>query len=246
MPDGVGVLPAILPAGTIRAKQYRGRFTLHMSENPYQSPENCMPARSYHAAPAFTATTFSIDCECGATIPVVASEAGATLTCRCSRVVQVPRLSRLRAAKGLAAHDTNIRDTIARMIAENHLPGGPCCAVSAMPTEDVMWFDIHCESTYTKATNRWGMAMAMLAFVILVFISWPLAILTRLMRADTSNETERLGREIVISVPLRVRQDSQSKLKGWASQQYLRKILSSVPEYQELFREHPKAMIYPQ
>ncbi|HEY2413149.1 MAG TPA: hypothetical protein VGI40_12945 [Pirellulaceae bacterium] len=152
----------------------------------------------------------------------------------------MPRLSQLRAAKGLAAHDTNIRDTICRLIAEKHLPFGPCCAVSHMPTEDVMWFDVHCESTYSKASNR----LEVVLLVLVAFISWPLALLMRTFGVRASSDSERYGREIVIAVPLTVRSESQTMLRR-GSQRYLRQILSTVPEYHQLFREHPQARIYP-
>jgi sugar phosphate isomerase/epimerase len=75
---------------------------------------------------------------------------GAPTKLKGSRVVAVPRLSQLRTRAGLSAHETNIRDSIARMIDDGLLPWGQCCAVTHMPTDDVMWFEIQCETTYSK------------------------------------------------------------------------------------------------
>jgi hypothetical protein len=138
-------------------------------------------------------------------------------------------------AAGQRAHETNIRDSIARMIDEHALPWGECCAVTEMPTQDVMWFDIHCESSYTKGGRvhpllaAWGLLV-------------PWGLLALALRAR--EKTEHLGRDIVISVPLKVSREKQSGLKR-ASQSYLRSLLLKVPVYQELLREHPHARILP-
>jgi hypothetical protein len=208
-----------------------------MNMNPYEAPQHYSPSLGSRGAAAFGGTEFSIDCECGATIPVLASQAGGAVTCGCRRVVTVPRLSQLRRAKGIAPHDTNIRDTIARLIAEKHLPSG-CCAVTELPTEDVMWFDIHCERTYVKGTSRWVLAL-------LLLLNWPVALLMGALESGASAE-DRYGREVIVAVPLKLCRASQAKIRRRASQRYLRKVLCTVPEYQELLREHPQARIYPQ
>jgi hypothetical protein len=211
-----------------------------MEPNPYQSPQFYAPDGERRSTLTTGGAEFAIDCECGATIPVLASDAGGSVTCPCSRILRVPRLSQLRVALGLAAHETNVRDTIARMIGEKALPWGVCCAVTGMPTEDVMWFDVQCESTYTKTNKRWGM------YLIVISLLLPLGFFVRLLGLSMLTEDpERLGRDIVVGIPLRVGKESQAKLKRWWSQRRLRKALSSVPIYHELFREHPAARIYP-
>src|SRR5688572_26464833 len=91
-----------------------GRYDSRMVQNPYESPQHyAIPGRGM--APAAGAAEYTVDCECGAVIPVRPSQAGSTISCRCGRVVAVPRLSQLRTAVGLPAHETNIRDSIARM-----------------------------------------------------------------------------------------------------------------------------------
>src|SRR5947207_9039133 len=97
-----------------------------MDQNPYESPTAGSPVDQRPTSFVVGGVEYSIDCECGATNPVSASQAGGSLACRCGRVLRVPRLSQLRMAKGLSAHETNIRDSIVRMIRDNVLPWGQC------------------------------------------------------------------------------------------------------------------------
>ena len=107
---------------------------------------------------------YSVDCDCGKTLPVVKSDAGSAIQCRCGRTVRVPRLSLLRRAKGEGALESGILDRIARMIRDGQLPAGDCCAVSGFPTKDVMLFDVQCETSYVKGERKWGWALVILGF----------------------------------------------------------------------------------
>ena len=71
--------------------------------------------------------------------------------------------------------ESNVRDTIARMMREGSLPWGTCCAVTGLPTPDVMHFDVQCESSYRKGG---GLSKAGFALLILsLFTCFPVAIL---------------------------------------------------------------------
>ncbi|HEX5104786.1 MAG TPA: hypothetical protein VFV87_13285 [Pirellulaceae bacterium] len=181
---------------------------------------------------------YSVDCECGKTLPVSKSDAGSEIRCRCGKSVSVPRLSLLRRAKGEDALEAGIRDRIARMIREGKLPVGDCCAVSGFPTNDVMLFDVICERSYTKGARNWGIALLVLGFFT------PFSWFFWLLGYDMLNErTERVGRDVVLTVPLRVAKENQGKLRGRTSQKRLQIVLGSVPEYELLFQEFPDARI---
>jgi hypothetical protein len=157
--------------------------------------------------------------------------------------VRVPRLSQLRVSKGLDAAETNVRDTIARMIREGTLPWGNCCAVSGMPTDDVMLFEVHCEQSYVKGSGskQWGAALIVMGF----FACWPVAIFMWLIGRDLYKaQVERVGRDVVITIPLRLSLESQSSV-GHFSQSRLKTILSGVPIYERLFQEYPDARVHP-
>jgi hypothetical protein len=154
----------------------------------------------------------------------------------------VPRLSELRISKGLDASETNVRDTIARMIREGSLPWGQCCAATAMPTTDLMLFDVECERSYVKgsASRKWGTVLLVMGF----FFCFPVAIFMWLIGWDLFNTHEHVGRDVVIAIPLRVSRDSQAAVKHWP-QTRLKALLSSVPVYQQLLQDYPDAKIHP-
>lgn len=183
---------------------------------------------------------YSVDCVCGKTLPVAKSDAGSAIQCRCGAVVRVPRLSLLRQAKGEDPLETGIRDRIARLVHEGRLPAGDCCAVSGFPTQDVMLFDVQCEKSYTKGSRKIGVTMLVLGFFMpFWWIFW-------LLGMDMlSEETERHGRDVVLTVPLRVAKENQPRLRRGVNQRRLQQILSSVPEYQRLLAEYPEAHIFP-
>jgi hypothetical protein len=218
-------------AGAFRSRlAHSAGIMTDMELNPYQSPQLDF---SRPAGRGAEATGFSVDCQCGATIAVNASQAGGAVAFPCGENVAVPPLFKIRTRVGLIAHETNIRDSIARMIEDQLLPWGQCCAVTEMPTDDVMWFDIQCEATYTKG----GRIHPLLAIWGLLS---PLGLLALAMRSR--EPTEIHGRDIVIRVPLLVQQDQQAGLRK-SRQRRLKAVLSKVPVYEELFRDHPKAKI---
>jgi hypothetical protein len=195
---------------------------------------NCVPM----AMPGF-----SVSCECGNVLPVSPSQAGTQLSCACGRSVRVGRLSELRRAQGMDAAESSIRDTIARMIREGSLPPGACCAATGMPTDEIMLFDVHCEQSYVKgsASRKWGIALAILGF----FVCLPVAVFMWLIGRDLyGTPIERVGRDVVITVPIRIARDSQAAVSR-SSQSRLKSLLSSVPIYKQLLEFYPAARIHP-
>jgi hypothetical protein len=188
-------------------------------------------------------TTYSVDCPCGASVAVAATEAGSTKVCRCGRELRIPRLSQLRVASGLDPGESNVRDTIERMIRQGELPAGQRCHVSEFPTDDVLWFDVQCERAYQKgaASRRWMGLFTFLSF----FTCWPIMLFMWLMYRDHSAATvERVGRDTVIGVPLRISRESAAAVKKM-SQSKLKNLLRQVPIYERLLATYPEARIHP-
>jgi len=188
-----------------------------------------------------TTSAFSTPCECGATLPVTAADAGAAISCRCGRTVRVPRLSELRRAKGLDGVESNVRDTIARMVREGSLPWGSCCAVTGFPTADIMLFDVQCERSCTKGG---GLSKAGFALLVLsLFTCFPVAIMLWLLAWDfLTTRVEEVGRNTVVTLPLRVSAAAQAEVRQ-SSPSRLKKLLSAVPVYLQLLTEYPDASI---
>ena len=185
--------------------------------------------------------TFSTSCECGATLPVTAADAGSQVACQCGRTFRVPRLSELRRAQGMDGCESNVRDTIARMIREGSLPWGGACAMTGVPTHDVMFFDVQCERSYKKGG---GLSKAGFALLVLsLFACFPVAILMWVFAWDfLTTRVEQVGRDTVITVPLRVSAAARAEVSG-ASEARLKKLLSGVPVYLRLLTEYPDAVV---
>lgn len=105
-----------------------------------------------------------------------------------------------------------------------------------------MWFDIHCESSYSQGG---GSKSHIVALFLLALISWPIALLLRGLGFGAARDADRLGRDVVVAVPLKIRNEAQGTLRRWTTQRRLRKMLGVVSEYQELLSEYPNAKIYP-
>jgi hypothetical protein len=101
-----------------------------------------------------------------------------------------------------------------------------------------MWFDVQCERSYVKSERRWGLTLVIASFLL------PFGFFLRLLGISMlDGDGRRLGHDISIAIPLRVKNDSQSSIRRWAMQWRLRKLLRTVPVYEELFQEHPAATV---
>jgi hypothetical protein len=139
--------------------------------------------------------------------------------------------------------ESNVRDTIARMIRESTLPWGQCCGVTGMPTRDVMFFEVECERSYVKnkRSQLWGTILLIAGF----FFCPPVAIFMWLVGYDLfRTPAERVGRDVVISIPILVCKDSQATVRGWG-QSRLKTMLRGIPIYERLLNEYADATIHP-
>jgi hypothetical protein len=170
--------------------------------------------------------TYAIECRCGRRIGVSASAAGAEVSCACGAVLAVPKLSVLRERSGQGAYESGPIDTIHRMLAEGTLPWGTACAVSGLPTDDVIHLTVECERLHAGSDN---LKIALLISPLLFFLA-------------RYRERDAVGRDTVVWTPLRVcREHHRSVAK--ARQRTLRRLLGSVPIYQRLLKEYPRPRI---
>ncbi len=184
------------------------------------------------------AMTYPIHCECGAMLEVTSAQAGGDLPCHCGRRVRIPALSELRQMAGLAPHETSAVDTINRMIRQGDLPWGDVCAVSGMPTADCVTLHVQCESKWVQGAGE-GRPRTFLRAILFVFGY----ILIKIGPSPSNPETNEVGRERSVVVPLLVREEHQAPLRKSQSQSKLRELLRSVPIYAELLDEFPEAQI---
>lgn len=180
--------------------------------------------------------SFTIECACGRTTSVTASQAASLVPCACGKLIEVPALSRLRQSAGQGAYETGIIDTIRRMIDEGTLPAGRVCAISGDPTSDSYELYVQCESPSIKGTIT-GHSVADF-FLMFVLPSVQLHYWTTM-----DEERREVGYDRGVTVPLRVCRQCHDQLRRMRSQWRLRRLLETVPIYAQLLREFPDARI---
>src|SRR5688572_17997315 len=146
-----------------------------------------------------SSSDFSIDCECGAQLPVSASQAGTTLECRCGRTVKVPLLSELRKLQGKGAYESGPIETILRLTKEGRLPSSDVCVISGRPTNDICRFHILCETTWFKKEGE-GRADIILLFILRVFSRFLYHLAARNDPADLVVHGRNRGVDVVLRV----------------------------------------------
>ena len=182
---------------------------------------------------------YSVECKCGRTLPVEATQAGSTLVCTgCSQPVPVPRLSALRVAAGETAIPLNAAERVRQAVHDGTLPSNSVCPVTGSLADSTAIFLIRCEIAWRK--NAEPSTAQVIVFGLL--LGW-VGVLIALLRGRGNGETEIQGRETVVKAPLRVSEEALRQLsRGW-SQSALRGLLSNVPQYADLFKEYPSAEI---
>jgi hypothetical protein len=203
--------------------------------NPYKSPES----REFGGSVNTADLSYHVVCACGQRTSVSKSAAGGTVSCsQCGKDIEVPTLSQLRMLAGKGAYEAGIADTVRRTVSSGELPKGNLCQLSGRPTENITTVYVQCE-------EKWKRAKESNKSYIPLFVLGILSLPYYLMRICTSKfdvETEVLGHDVIVPAPLRVHPDSCRELNR-ASQRKLRRILRTVPAYEELLNEYPRAKI---
>jgi len=172
---------------------------------------------------------FSLECLCGHTLVVQATQAGTTVLCRCGAQVKVPSLSKLRELAGQHAYEAGTIDVIHGMLRRGELPAGGHRAVSGEPTEDVVDLYVEAERIYRAGDNRVYAWLGVLVSPILLLG------LFQKPRLD-------VGRETIVSTPLRVATAYHPRVRR-SGQRVLKRWLRSVPIYAKLVEEYPRARV---
>jgi len=177
------------------------------------------------------ASEYSVQCHCGRTVAVTKADAGGQVQCRCGQSVRVPRLSELRRQSGQAAYESGAVDRIRRMLAEGQLPPGDTCQISFRPTKDVLWVTVECETPYSRGSYSW----------------WSLLLIGLISSAAyfmaAQAETETVGRETVLRLPLLIDAEFQPQVRRYTASR-LSELLRAVPIYAQLLAEFPRARVY--
>jgi hypothetical protein len=178
---------------------------------------------------------YELDCTCGRTIVVVASQAGTKLTCECGQEIAVPSLSKLRVSAGANPYEVSVSDTIRRMILEGELPAGPGCEVSGEPTDDILELYVLVTREFVKKKGKgWYLVLGLLISPLFYFAFFRQGGYGKLVPAA--------GSETAIPTPVRLASRYHSRYRK-ASQWRLRRLLRRVPIYDALLKDHPEGRI---
>lgn len=135
---------------------------------------------------------FTISCDCGTEIQVSEGSAGASTTCQCGRIVQVPSLARLRSIVGMSAFDIGPEFEIQHQFASRALPL-PGCLLCGSHDATPTCFVANCEQLYNKHSGGISWVMTFLSLLVLP-ASW--------VFMTESPTTEIHGRDTVIPLPV--------------------------------------------
>jgi hypothetical protein len=177
---------------------------------------------------------YNVTCECGATAPVAASQAGTEIHCRCGKSIIVPTLSALRATGDDSEPEASALARVRTLLASGKLPAGDRCPLTGKPADVVVTFHVQCEEPWMRRSEPSAVQMAMLIFVL----GWLAALFSR-----RTGEHEVCGNDISIELPVRLSIDAARRLDRNWRQRPLRRLLAKTPAYRDLLKEYPRARI---
>ena len=183
--------------------------------------------------------TYSVPCECGKTLAVIATDAGTDMRCECGRLVSVPILSQLRATIRPRAYEAGTIDKINRMIRDGQLPPGDRCMICGVTTSDALDVHVQCESAWVKGPGN--TRFLLVALGILFFPFWILWVF--LGRELLGEERKELGCERSACAPLRICTKHGDELRRKWTTAKIKKLLLAILVYRELLAEFPAAKV---
>ena len=175
---------------------------------------------------------YVLDCDCGRTISVRETAAGAKEQCECGRTHVVPSLHELRRLAGLRPPELPPEKVVETLLLARKLPEEDRCVLCGTATEDVVCCTTECEKAQTLSGSppRWLYLLSYLTF------GW---IGVTAVHA-TSRDDREWGTDRVFPLPLRVCADCGHRLDDPSA---LRTALSRVPVYRRLLEKYPRARI---
>lgn len=186
-----------------------------------------------------------LPCPCGASIPVTPGQAGTEVSCRCGKIVPVPRLAQLRLMAGKDPYATNPVDRIDNMQRAGQLKLTERCAGCLKRTDGVMRLEVCCERTYAEETTGSSGDLSWLMIFGIFKLSRLLADAISPGSHPRVEESKVLGREMVARIQLRVCASCQDDHAQSMSRETLVAWLRTVPIYAELLDMYPEAEIIP-
>ena len=178
---------------------------------------------------------YQLACECGNSVQVEETAAGATTACLCGRSVVVPSLRELRRLAGVAQPSVSPVLEIEAQLLAGTLPQEKNCVVCGEATDGCIHCWAECEKAYVEAVRPSPWAY-LLGFATLGFFG---AAAVAVARTKTS-DAKVWGEDRNFSLPLRV----CSKCgPGLADAEKMEVALRRVPLYRRLLAKFPEAKL---
>jgi hypothetical protein len=99
---------------------------------------------------------YELHCECGETLHVRETAAGAKEQCRCGRTLVVPSLHELRRSAGLPALGLSPEKVVETLLLAGKLPEEDHCILCGTPTDGLLCCRTECERAYTQRGGHLG------------------------------------------------------------------------------------------
>ncbi len=202
---------------------------------------------------------FTLQCECGASLRVVGTDAACTRRCRYGSEFQIPRLTELRrledagittlspqrvgdAPSQLAPPTKHDYLTVAQKLQlqsiNRRLPFETRCLECELTTDHALICYIECELPEVKRSGRFWDYFATIGLAFIVPID---GLAHVLMHWPEEEDVEVVSNEVVVRAPLRLCPECAARLRR--NKQVVREMLQRMPLYQPLFRQYPDAGI---
>lgn len=142
--------------------------------------------------------TLSVQCECGAKVPVSEGAAGSVVECACGQPITVPSLFELRKQAGLRTASPAI--VIENMLAHGELPTLTGCARCNGASDEIVDVTAECEKVWSNEPGVISWIIGILFFGIWTVV-WNL-----------TRETRERGRNLLLHLPVRICRTCQWQL----------------------------------
>jgi hypothetical protein len=175
---------------------------------------------------------YELHCECGETLTVRETAAGAKEQCRCGRTLLIPSLHELRRSAGLPEPGLSPEKVVETLLLAGKLPQENHCILCGTATDGLLCCRTECERAYVQSGRPpwWVYLFSYLTF------GW-----IGVVAASASRREDReWGKDRIFPLPLRVCGACQHQLAGPAE---LKAALCRVQVYRHLLEKYPYARV---
>jgi hypothetical protein len=183
------------------------------------------------------AKTYPVGCECGATIHVPGTSAGATFACKCGRKLEVPTLAQLKASVGQEAVSAEFE--LEQLLVTGALPLEKDCVLCGVRTDNRATYTVTCELADASQGEipAWQWVVV---FALFLCAGIGIVLLVLLLMFGRQKAPGPHGRDVVFRLPVRV---CEGCVKTLTTPAAVRDAMDQTEVYARLFDKYPDARI---